>query len=304
LLVGDVLNNNSTPYYYHQDQLGSIRALTNGSGSVANTYSYDAYGNTTSSTGTVYNPFGYAGEYTDSESGFVYLRARYYDPATQQFLSVDPWVRKTGQAYGYSGADPVNFVDPLGLSRHLTQERAKAAIELLFQAAEQLDPLAAATDAAGDSMERTLTDASQDKAFNQAYNPLEEMAPPWLQRVVWPLGIGGMFGSDINGMKVGEIANSLRGLAKAIREQNGECGITISYQEYGGVTNSEDKWVVTGSNGHSNRGGSFWMRQYVEANMPDIMDPWQALPGDYPDRGTLIDAISQPNYDKFISNIH
>src|SRR5207244_11827704 len=30
----------------------------------------------------VYNPFAYAGEYTDAESGFVYLRARYYDPST------------------------------------------------------------------------------------------------------------------------------------------------------------------------------------------------------------------------------
>jgi len=33
-------------------------------------------------------PFGYAGQYTDAESSLQYLRARYYDPDTQQFLTV------------------------------------------------------------------------------------------------------------------------------------------------------------------------------------------------------------------------
>ena len=39
---------------------------------------------------------------------------RYYDPATGQFLSVDPLVEETGQAYAYTGGDPVNRVDPAG----------------------------------------------------------------------------------------------------------------------------------------------------------------------------------------------
>jgi uncharacterized protein RhaS with RHS repeats len=40
---------------------------------------------------------------------------RYYDPATGQFLSVDPDVAQTDQPYAYTGDDPVNGVDPLGL---------------------------------------------------------------------------------------------------------------------------------------------------------------------------------------------
>ena len=36
----------------------------------------------------------------------------YYDPATGQFLSVDPLVDETGQPYAYTGDDPVNGVDP------------------------------------------------------------------------------------------------------------------------------------------------------------------------------------------------
>jgi len=40
---------------------------------------------------------------------------RYYDPGTGQFLSVDPLVNETGQPYAYTGDDPVNGTDPLGL---------------------------------------------------------------------------------------------------------------------------------------------------------------------------------------------
>jgi len=105
----------TTPYYYHADRLGSVRALTDSSGAVVATAAYDAYGNKTAGIGTVYNPFGYAGEYTDAESGLIYLRARYYDPATQQFLTVDPALAMTEQAYAYAAGSPTNFTDPSGL---------------------------------------------------------------------------------------------------------------------------------------------------------------------------------------------
>jgi hypothetical protein len=40
---------------------------------------------------------------------------RYYDPATGQFLSVDPDVDETDEAYGYTGGDPVDASDPSGM---------------------------------------------------------------------------------------------------------------------------------------------------------------------------------------------
>jgi hypothetical protein len=40
---------------------------------------------------------------------------RYYDPATGQFLSVDPLVNLTAAPYFYAGDDPVNGTDPSGL---------------------------------------------------------------------------------------------------------------------------------------------------------------------------------------------
>ena len=40
---------------------------------------------------------------------------RYYDPATDQFLSVDPDLAETGQPYAFTGDNPLNATDPLGL---------------------------------------------------------------------------------------------------------------------------------------------------------------------------------------------
>jgi len=101
--------------YYHHDQLGSTRALTNSSGAVVASYTYDPYGNLKAQTGTVDTPLRWNGQYQDSESGLYYLRARYYDPATGQFLSRDPLVAVTGSAYGYAADNPLNVVDHLGL---------------------------------------------------------------------------------------------------------------------------------------------------------------------------------------------
>lgn len=81
---------------------------------VVTTATYDPYGALTAHSGTATTPFGFAGQYTDAESGLQYLRARYYDPATEQFLTVDPLVDVTGQPYVCVGGSPLNGVDPNG----------------------------------------------------------------------------------------------------------------------------------------------------------------------------------------------
>jgi RHS repeat-associated protein len=40
--------------------------------------------------------------------------ARWYDPGTGEFMSVDPDLAETGQPYAYAGDDPVNEADPSG----------------------------------------------------------------------------------------------------------------------------------------------------------------------------------------------
>jgi RHS repeat-associated protein len=57
----------------------------------------------------------YADGYADAETAFVYLHARFYDPATTQFLSVDPALALTGQPHAYASDSPLENNDPLGL---------------------------------------------------------------------------------------------------------------------------------------------------------------------------------------------
>jgi RHS repeat-associated protein len=101
-------------YFYSHDVLGSTRVLTDSTGAVTNTDTYDPYGNLTASTGSVQSNLLYAGQYVDSESGLYYLRARYYDPTTAQFLTIDPMVAETMSPYAYTAGDPINAADPSG----------------------------------------------------------------------------------------------------------------------------------------------------------------------------------------------
>jgi len=103
-----------TPTWLHQDRLGSTRTLTDQTGTVVGTYDYDPYGQTTTHTGT-YTPLQWAGQYTDTETGLQYLRARYYDPTTTQFLTPDPITPITRQPYQYAAGNPINHTDPTGL---------------------------------------------------------------------------------------------------------------------------------------------------------------------------------------------
>ncbi len=100
--------------YYSSDDLGSTRALTDASGNMQDTDTYDPYGNLTATTGSVQDHLLFQGQYLDSENGLYYLRARYYDPSTGQFLTVDPKVATTLSPYGYVQGDPLNGTDPSG----------------------------------------------------------------------------------------------------------------------------------------------------------------------------------------------
>ncbi|MGH3733684.1 MAG: RHS repeat-associated core domain-containing protein [Acidimicrobiales bacterium] len=75
---------------------------------------YSLYGKQTITTGSDITPFGFQGSYTDS-TGLVYFINRYYDPGTDQFLSIDSEVAISDEPYTYVNDDPLNFTDPLGL---------------------------------------------------------------------------------------------------------------------------------------------------------------------------------------------
>jgi RHS repeat-associated protein len=75
--------------FYQADGLGSITSLTNSSGTIAQTYTFDSFGKLTNSTGSLINPFLYTGREFDGETNLYYYRARYYDPQIGRFLRED-----------------------------------------------------------------------------------------------------------------------------------------------------------------------------------------------------------------------
>jgi RHS repeat-associated protein len=102
--------------FYHADGLGSITSLTNTSGALAQTYTFDSFGKQTASSGSLVNPFQYTGRESDPETGLYYYRARYYDPAAGHFTGEDPAGFIAGiNFYAYVKNDPLDFVDPYGL---------------------------------------------------------------------------------------------------------------------------------------------------------------------------------------------
>jgi RHS repeat-associated protein len=102
--------------YYEADALGSVTSLSNPAGVAVNTYSYDSFGNLTTSAGTIMNHFKYTGREFDTETGLNFYRARYYSNATGRFVSEDPIGFEGGNDfYAYVRNNPTLWIDPLGL---------------------------------------------------------------------------------------------------------------------------------------------------------------------------------------------
>lgn len=112
IAVEQINKTTSATTYLHFDRTGSVRLTTDSAGALVGTAEYGLYGEplAVSTTGT---PFGFAGQYEDT-TGLIYMRARYYDPATAQFLSMDQLYQSTGDRYSYAAGDPLRFIDSTG----------------------------------------------------------------------------------------------------------------------------------------------------------------------------------------------
>ncbi len=108
--------------WYHEDRLGSVRAVTSQTGEVVQRYDYAPFGEETAMMGasaSFPSDLRFGGASSNDDSGLVYLNARYYDPVLARFISADSVVpgAQNPQAlnrYSYVFNEPNGYVDPSG----------------------------------------------------------------------------------------------------------------------------------------------------------------------------------------------
>ena len=123
------VNCNGTEYFYVKNAQGDVTGLVSASGTRVVTYTYDAWGNPLSTTGSLaatlgeQNPLRYRGYVYDTETGLYYLQSRYYNPGWGRFINADDtsvlrvspskanWDKNL---FAYCDNNPVNRVDSVG----------------------------------------------------------------------------------------------------------------------------------------------------------------------------------------------
>ena len=101
--------------YFLSDHLGSTNGLTDSTGAVTASTTYDSFGNATNA--SFPTRYQFTGREYDSFTGLQYYRARFYDANLGRFISEDPIGFGGGDInlYGYVKSNAVNKIDPLGL---------------------------------------------------------------------------------------------------------------------------------------------------------------------------------------------
>ena len=107
-----------TVTYYHTDALGTPVAATDESGHVLWREHYSPFGEKLDdSQASQSSNVGYTGHQFDSDTGLVYMQARYYDPVIGRFYSNDPIGFRDVHSfnrYTYANNNPYKYIDPDG----------------------------------------------------------------------------------------------------------------------------------------------------------------------------------------------
>src|SRR3989344_2468983 len=109
----------SNKFQIISNYLGSPVLVVNATtGSVAQKVVYDEFGRVLSDTAPGFTPFGFAGCLYDVDTKLCRFGTRDYDASIGRWLSKDPILFAGGDTnlYGYVMQDPINLIDPNGLS--------------------------------------------------------------------------------------------------------------------------------------------------------------------------------------------
>jgi len=113
--VNNLYNTNHGQYYYGSDILGSVKFITGQGGQELKRIEYDVFGGIYKGNSPYGLETGYTGKPYDAVTGLSDYGFRDYSPAHARFITEDP-IRDGENWFAYVGNNPVNWVDPWGLS--------------------------------------------------------------------------------------------------------------------------------------------------------------------------------------------
>ncbi len=114
--------------YFHQDNLGSLAAITDEAGNVVERLAYDPWGRRRNANGTQDASCTLIGQTTErgytlhehlDDVGIIHMNGRLYDPMLGRMMSADPYIQAPGNLqsynrYSYVMNNPMVFTDPSG----------------------------------------------------------------------------------------------------------------------------------------------------------------------------------------------
>jgi RHS repeat-associated protein len=132
------------------NQQGSTSIAVNNGTTTTSKNSYLPYGGLRGADAITTTDHGFLNQVEDATTGLDYLNARYLDPVLGRFISVDPIIEKTQDAYGYGFNNPTTYSDPTGLwPRWLKVAVAIAVVAVVAVAAPAALPVLYAAVAGG-----------------------------------------------------------------------------------------------------------------------------------------------------------
>ncbi|WP_041715169.1 polymorphic toxin-type HINT domain-containing protein [Acetivibrio clariflavus] len=123
-LIARKIKGDSDTLYYLYNGHADVVKLVDGAANTVNEYDYDIFGNILYQLESKPNPYKYSGYYYDDDTGYYYLRSRYYDPKIARFISEDTYTGEYNDPlslnlYTYCQNDPITYDDPNGHWLHI-----------------------------------------------------------------------------------------------------------------------------------------------------------------------------------------
>lgn len=119
--IGGLLNlrQSGQDYAYLYDGKGNVTAVIDGTQSLATAYAYSAFGILLKKRGTLEQRYMFSTKEYDAGTGLYNYGHRSYMPVLAKWTTKDPLEEAGGvNLYGFVDGNPVNWVDPWGLSRY------------------------------------------------------------------------------------------------------------------------------------------------------------------------------------------